>query len=435
MKYIHLGLALVTSVLAQGQTNLSLEEALNLAAVRNKHLLVTQLNEDFAGLDVKKAQADLRPSLSLTGSYNYYFNRPVIFMPGSFLGDENRSVADVAVGGQHAFNHVLAFQQPIISAAATQRVSRLKLQQEVRVANTREASIELKIAVSTIYWQAIMIREMVDLKKQSLNRNKIALFDSKMMLAQGKRIQIDTLRNFIAVQNLETSIVQLENQQADLREQLRWLLGFESDVEFELTDLLEVPASDQFIDMDSYDHRPDIQVMKTQIEVDKSAMREARRYWLPIVSVTGGFQLQAQSDDFQLQNYSWPRTTFLGLQASLPIYSGGRLSASHAQSQVRLRQNELRLNELLESAQNEVASLKRKLSESYARLQTSNRMVDAARVSHGMAEERYKTGLGSRLELTDAEAALTEAKIIQLQTIFTINKLGLELERAQGLSN
>jgi outer membrane protein TolC len=50
-----------------------------------------------------------------------------------------------------------------------------------------------------------------------------------------------------------------------------------------------------------------------------------------------------------------------------------------------------------------------------------------------MMNDRYKNGLGSRLELTDAELALTQAKINYLQAVYNIRVLHIELQRSLGV--
>lgn len=50
-----------------------------------------------------------------------------------------------------------------------------------------------------------------------------------------------------------------------------------------------------------------------------------------------------------------------------------------------------------------------------------------------MTEDRFKNGLGSRLELTDAELALTQAKINYLQAVYNLRILHTELQHALGV--
>jgi outer membrane protein TolC len=50
-----------------------------------------------------------------------------------------------------------------------------------------------------------------------------------------------------------------------------------------------------------------------------------------------------------------------------------------------------------------------------------------------MFKDRYQHGMSSRLELADAELALTQAKINVLETVYNIRLLELQMEKALGL--
>lgn len=59
--------------------------------------------------------------------------------------------------------------------------------------------------------------------------------------------------------------------------------------------------------------------------------------------------------------------------------------------------------------------------------------VQSAELNHHMMEDRFKNGLGSRLELTDAELALTQAKINYLNAVYNLRMLHVELQNTLGL--
>ncbi len=50
-----------------------------------------------------------------------------------------------------------------------------------------------------------------------------------------------------------------------------------------------------------------------------------------------------------------------------------------------------------------------------------------------MVNDRFANGLSSRLELTDAELALTQAKINYLQAVYNIKVLHVQLQQSLGL--
>jgi outer membrane protein len=81
----------------------------------------------------------------------------------------------------------------------------------------------------------------------------------------------------------------------------------------------------------------------------------------------------------------------------------------------------------------ELAAIISRWKEANAQLNIHKTTVDAAELNYTMMNDRYKNGLSSRLELTDAELALTQGKINYLQAVYHLKVLYVELQRALGL--
>lgn len=443
-KYIHqfgIGLIILNSITLAGAQELkvSLSEALMLAKENNKSLKVQYLEEKFAEESIKLSKGNLLPSVVASGNYSYYFDRQVIFMPGSFVGSETIPVVDVAVGGKNTFNTSLSFQQPLVSEAARRQVKSAKLEESLQKQVTLDKKAQLNVLITSTYLKALLVRESLKLNQQSLERNRRSLDDSRSMLRQGKSLKIDTLRNFIAVENLRTTVTYLESQYEVTLLQLKQIMGLHQDDVLVLTDNLDYDNSIQYFE--TTDHvvdeillnRPDLQWRKLSAELNKSLMSQSQAQRLPTVSVVGSYQLQAQSDNRQFDAYRWPRTSFLGLQANVPIFTGNKINSRIRQSSLRTQTSELELLDAMEKAKTEVAGLESKLKEVLQRLTVFERTVEAAEMNYRIVNDRYKNGLSSRLEITDAELSLTEAKMNQLHAVYNVRMAKLEMDKALGL--
>lgn len=93
----------------------------------------------------------------------------------------------------------------------------------------------------------------------------------------------------------------------------------------------------------------------------------------------------------------------------------------------------LSLEDATEKANTEIASLQSNLKERLQRLSVQERTVQAAEMNFRIVNDRYKNGLSSRLELSDAELALTEAKMNRLNLIFSAKMAKLQLDKALGI--
>ena len=110
-------------VLHAQKRELSLAEALAMAANGNKELQVQTLEEIRYKEMTREAQSRLLPNVSANAAYSRYFDRQVIFLPGSFAGTD-KAVQDVAVGGKNVFNGFLSLNQPLFLENARRQKNR-----------------------------------------------------------------------------------------------------------------------------------------------------------------------------------------------------------------------------------------------------------------------------------------------------------------------
>jgi outer membrane protein TolC len=123
----------------------------------------------------------------------------------------------------------------------------------------------------------------------------------------------------------------------------------------------------------------------------------------------------------------------VGLQLTVPIFNGNRTSAQINQANIKVQQEKIRLNDLQSEMNAELAAIISRWKEANAQLSVQKATVTAAELNYSMMNDRYKNGLGSRLELTDAELALTQGKINYLQAVYHLKVLQVEWQRSLGL--
>ena len=220
---------------------------------------------------------------------------------------------------------------------------------------------------------------------------------------------------------------------------MQQLLGIGQDERLLLTDSLRHDTEVRYFSAveslyaDAIQNRTDIQIKKLKVELGRNMLSQSRAQRLPTLSLVGAYQIQAQADDRNFESYRWPKTSFVGLQANVPIFSGNRINSRVRQSNIQLESSMLSLEDATEKANTEIASLQSNLKERFQRLSVQERTVQAAEMNFRIVNDRYKNGLSSRLELSDAELALTEAKMNRLNLIFSVKMAKLQLDKALGI--
>jgi outer membrane protein len=417
---------------------LSLRDALAMAAQSNKQLQVLTLEEIRRQEITRETKSRLLPSISASAAYSIYFNKQVIFLPGSFV-NSNKPVQDVAVGGTSAINSFLSLNQPLLLETARLQTEAALISEKIQKEKTMDLQSQVALQVSVSYFDMLLMNSQVDLQQQSLLRNTKALEDARSLFAQGRSLKIDTLRSYIAVENLRSSISYLRNSIEVARIQLKRLIGLKEDVEIELSDSLEIETVEsEFYTLNealktAEVNRRDIKMQLLTVDLEEKQLAVIKAERSPQISVLGQYQIQAQADDLRFGNYAWPRTSFLGLQLTVPLFNGNRTTAQINQAKNKVQQEAIRLEDLKDGINAELASVISRWKEAGRQLSIQKRTVEAAEINYTMIDERYKNGLNSRLELTDAELALTQAKINYLQAVYNLKVLQTELQQSLGL--
>jgi len=426
-------------LLAQ-KKGLSLNEALTMARQGNKALQVQILEEKNATEQIQESKSRLLPDISAGVAYSYYFDRQNIFLPGSFAGT-NKAVQEVAVGGKNIFNGLVSLYQPVMDLGAHRLTKASKINEKIQMEKTEDVKSRVALGVSVRYLGILMMKRQLSLLQQSQQRNMKALIDSRALLAQGKGLKSDTLRSFIAVENLRSSVSYLKNSIEVAGMELKRLIGMQDAAELELSDELETDVNANRREFVSFNealktaenNRNDLNVQKLVIALQQQKLFATKAELLPKISVVGQYQVQAQADHLKFNDYAWPRTSFLGLQVSVPIFNGGRSKSRITQAKIVAQQEQARLNDLKDEIRTTLASVISKWKEASSQLDIQSTTVQSAELNHQMTDDRFRNGLGSRLELTDAELALTQAKINYLQAVYNLRLLYTELQHALGL--
>lgn len=424
-----------SGVYAQLQ-QMSLKDVLQVTAAGNRQLQIRLLELKRSEELVKEAKSFLLPTVQFNSSYLAFTERPVIY-----LRDENATpkASDTKYGGRLAFDANVTAVYGLTNPLVKNQVKNVQLQQKTDVHNKKMLEEQLAFEVSQLYYTVLFYEQQKQVLLQSRVRNEKALTDARNLYLQGKNLKTDTLSHYIAVQNINLAVSSLENQIQVALMQMKQLMGVELSMELLLTDSLAVQEEVAYQTISSSameiakNHRPDVQIAQLQIQQTKIQMERVKAMYKPQLQVFAQYQLQSQADDYRFKYYGLPRTSFAGVRFHVPIYSGNRMKYQSAAVSISIKQQELALADLTRKVETTVASLSSRLQDEIKQWFIQKRNVDAAFISYQMIDERYRAGLGSRLELADAELVLTKAKLENTRLQYSVKLLTMDLQKALGI--
>lgn len=436
IKFLTIVLAIgITVPSARAQHKLSLQEAVDLALTRNPDIAASQLEVQKAEQQRIISRSLFLPSVNLAAQANHYFKLNPFFGFGeSSTGDK---IPYGRFGGEDQFVSYVTAVQPLFNPQAFPTLQHSRLEEEEKRLDLNASRIGTQASVKQTYLQILVLQERINLQHESINRNLRVLRDAKALFFQGKGLRVDTLRAYTAVRNLEPDLLKLTSAVENGKLQLKTLIGLDSLQNIQLTDSLFLPDEGSIPSVGEVYERaknnnPTYRAIRLQEQLDDQRTHIASSARLPVLSAVAQYQLQTQTNDFEYGNAYYPSSSFVGLQLSVPLFTGLSNQAKVKQAKISREQTSLRSDYAFEKLRASVHKVVSESHESLARLQTSIEVQETAQLSYDIIQYRYKKGVASRLELTDAEFELSTAQSNYLEAVYDYLSARIALQQIMG---
>ena len=385
-----------------------------------------------AEAQIGEAYSGALPNVTASAYYQRNFVIPqqlIEFMDTSFYAqfvDENLLTGQITL------------TQPLYAAGRVGLALQIaKLYQQNAEEQIAVSRAQTKVDVTRLYFGSVLAREWEAVAAQTYAQMQDHLKQVEAMNREGLVSEYDLIRSRVQVSNFYPQVVNSQSAKKTTFEALNIVLGLPKNQELELTDGLaafnpDVPGEDDLYAL-AMQGRGEIRQLGLQEGIlRKLKTIEAHGVWWPNLALVGGYSVQAQEPDFEFDDYYWSENLYAGLSLSIPLFDG--FKASHRVQQVKADMKILGLQrEQLEKAINlEIIQAKSKLEEAQKNVEAQVEGVGLARKGLQIAETRYTNGLATQLEVMDAQVALNQAQMNELNARYELITASAELQKAIG---
>ncbi len=182
--------------------------------------------------------------------------------------------------------------------------------------------------------------------------------------------------------------------------------------------------------IDLLGHRPDVTAARWRVEAAAQQVGVAETLFYPNVSLSAFFGNQSMGLDKLLESGS--QTAGVGGALYLPIFTGGKLEGQLDSARGRYQEAVAQYNQTLTQAMQQVADAVTSQDALKARLIQSRTAVDAAEDAYRIANNRYKGGLSTYLDVLSAEAALLQSRQVLVNMQARALSIDVSLVHALG---
>jgi outer membrane protein TolC len=292
------------------------------------------------------------------------------------------------------------------------------------------------VNVTKAYYQVLVSDEQIKLLDADLNQLKQQVDQTTSENKQGFAEKIDVDRIVFQYNNLATTRENTVRLLVLNYEMLKFQMGMPVNEELTLADKLpevhlESDVADQG-DTTFYHNRIEYNLEETNVKLNQLDVQNKKMKFLPTVTLNGSSALSFQSSTLgSLFTYTYP-ATYVGITLNIPLYNGGQ------------RTNQLRQSEIaVQKSQNDLETIRNgiMLQANAAQIAYINSLksLDNQKQNQQLAEEvlrvskiKYQQGVGSSIEVTQAQTDLESADNQYIQALYTALVSKVDLDKAYG---
>lgn len=282
------------------------------------------------------------------------------------------------------------------------------------------------LAVKEAYFNLLFARRLVTVNQEAVARAELNLRSAKGFYEVGTRPKFDVTRAEVDLANAQVTLIQAQNAVRLSRVALNTAMGISVSTPTEVQDILRYeafPVAQPQLLPEALGNRPEYRQIKVRVEAAEATVRQTFRDFFPNVNGTA-FVGTTRAD----MNEVWE----LGVSLTWPIFDGGNRMARYREAKASLEGARARVRAVELAIAQEVEQAYLTLVESEERIQAARKAVESARENFRLAQGRFDAGVGTIIELTDAQLSLTQAQSTEAQALTDYRIAISRLERALG---
>lgn len=406
---------------------LDLEETIQRALLTNPSVKIAESQRKEAKADYSAAKSARGISISLNhdSSRGGYADNQYDVAAGAFLGKR--------IGNSHS-NSITA-SLPIFTGGELQgQIGQAKANYRSMLSAEEQAYNEMKETATTGYFNMLNATNMKALRQESVDRLQAHLDNVIAQYNVGIVARADVLRSEVELANAKQDYITASNEYDVAEATLNNIIGTPLGTTLLLKDRLQYePYENDMAYCLAYSeqHRPELKQAEYGVDAAEAALVVARSGHMPKINAVAGNYWGGTDES------NWPGDDndhwSVGVTASMNIFdSGVTWSKIHAAQEalVQAKENQRQIKDNVEL---EVRTDYLSMREAEKRISTAQVAVASAEEDYHIAVVRYQAGVGTNIDVMDAQEALTQAKTNYYQALYNYNTSKAALNTSMGV--
>jgi outer membrane protein len=400
---------------------LTLAECIQVALAANPSLAIAAHQVRRADAAVTQAQAGWLPELSFdwSGRVTKSLARPVTVGGNVFAGSAaTQTQRDLELTLSQTFFRS-GLQEQIESARASADAARWGQDDSRR-------TVALRVAQG--YFSTLAAQGLAEVAQRAVDAAAQHLEAADARIQAGTAAAADRFPFEVELQQARVQALAAANLVQTTLNSLKETMGLPTSAPLQLAESLGRPSLLNDLDalqQAAYRSRPDVRQQQAQVEASRLSLRLSEIQRGPVFAASG-------SDNYGRHTGVTGNAWQVMASVSFPVFDGGLTQAQVESARASLAIAEETLRQIQLAVSLEVENAYLSAMEANARIDAATAATTSARVSRDAAQEKYAAGVGTVIEVTDAEQKLRQAEADEVKAYYDYNIALAALRAAIG---
>ena len=457
----------VNKILAEAETSekpvvITLEQALEIALSENVSVKVADMEIQRTGYAKKGSYASLFPQIDMSGSYQRTIKKQVMYMDvdmSSFMGGasggsdasqsggsassgsksskSSSSGGGIEVGRWNNWSAGVSASMPLVNAQLWKSLKISGMDVDLAVEKARSSRLDMVTQVKNAYFGILLAKEAFNVYKD-VYENAVQNYEETQRKFDAEKIsEMELIRSKTTVANAIPNVYNAESSVILALWQLKAVLGVDLEMNLDVAGELNDWSQQMFYDIHKHDDATlDRNSTMKQLAIQAEMLAETislQKYAnIPSLALGFNFSMNAMTNDFNFSEYRWTPHSYIGVSLNIPIFAGGKRAQQIRQAKNQYQQVNLQVKDTERQLKIAIRQYLTTMETNMKSYYAAQDAVAAAQKGYDIAEQAYKVGRSTLIELNDAQLGLTQAKLSESQAIYNFVTAKAQLEQMLG---
>ena len=434
---------LAGTTIAQQATPLSLQECMDYAMKHNYTIKNAQLDVLIQKAQVDQTKAAAMPHINGKVDFNDFNIPQRSFVDASSFDPSGTvpkgTITPIAFTLPFAASAGITTSQTLFDGSVLVALQARKAIMELARQQSHVTEENLRYNVFKSYNSLVVAYRQFEIVKSSLVVARSLEHDIIITNQTGMAEKIDVERTSVQVNNLATDSIRVSNILSLSEQVLKYQIGMDINTPIVLTDtsvaMRRASAASLINEEEKYERVPEFGLAVSALRVNEY---NVKRYKLSAIPTLSGFWAYGSNygstkvgDLFIFDKY-WASST-LGLSLNVPIFNGLVRVNQLKEARLNVEKSRNNIDYLKQTLDFQSTSARTTLKNALLQVQSQQRNIDLSNDVLDLARRKYKEGVGSNIEVTQAQTDQLRTLNTYFTALLDVINSEADLRKALGL--